>query len=82
MEQTIRLRVTIGDDHMVQLPDEVPTGEAEIIVLIPADVGRAAKAEARRLMFGRLRGQATIADDFDAPLPEEILSDFEGGTAP
>jgi hypothetical protein len=82
MEQAIRLRVTIGDDHMVHLPDEVPTGEAEIIVLIPADVGRAAKAEARRLMFGRLRGQATIADDFDAPLSEEILSDFEGGNAP
>ena len=35
--------------------------------------------EARRRMFGRLQGQATIADEFDAPLPEEILRDFEGG---
>jgi hypothetical protein len=33
-------------------------------------------------MFGRLRGQATIAEDFDAPLPEEILREFEGGDEP
>jgi hypothetical protein len=82
MEQAIRLRVTIGDDHLIHLPDEVPTGEAEIIVLIPAEASRSRKAEARRLMFGRLHGKATIAEDFDAPLPDEILSDFEGGTAP
>ena len=82
MEQAIRLRVTIGDDHLIHLPDEVPTGEAEIIVLMRGEAGGSRTAEARRLMFGRLRGKATIADDFDAPLPEEILSDFEGGSAP
>lgn len=26
--------------------------------------------------FGYARGSITIADDFDAPLPEEILADF------
>jgi hypothetical protein len=82
VEQAIRLRVTIGEDHTIHLPEEVPMGEAEVIVLMPAGAGRARRAEARRQMFGRLRGQATIADDFDAPLPEEILSDFEGGSSP
>ena len=76
------MRVTIGDDHIVHLPAEVPAGRAEIIVLMPAGADRARKAEARRSMFGRLQGKATIADDFDAPLPEEILRDFEGGDVP
>ncbi len=26
---------------------------------------------------GRGKGQVTIADDFDAPLPEDVLRDFE-----
>jgi hypothetical protein len=82
MDHAFRLRVTIGDDHTIRLPDEVPTGEAEIIVVMPADAARARKAEARRRMFGRLRGKATLADDFDAPLPDDILRDFEGGSTP
>lgn len=28
--------------------------------------------------FGALEGQGWIADDFDAPLPDEILAEFEG----
>lgn len=28
--------------------------------------------------FGALEGKGWIADDFDAPLPPEILSEFEG----
>ena len=86
MENAVRVRVTIGADHTVRLPDEVPVGEVELIVLFPtaapAEDDRASRAEARRQMFGRLRGQVTIADDFDAPLPEEILRDFEGGDEP
>jgi prevent-host-death family protein len=29
--------------------------------------------------LGAGRGLFTVPDDFDAPLPEEILKDFEGG---
>ncbi len=32
----------------------------------------------RRRTFGVLRGKISIADDFDAPLPDEILRAFEG----
>lgn len=28
--------------------------------------------------FGLCAGEFTVPDDFDAPLPEEILRDFEG----
>jgi len=30
--------------------------------------------------LGAFRGQMVISDDFDAPLPEEILDSFEGRT--
>ena len=86
MENAVRFRVTIGADRTVRLPDEIPIGEAEIIVLFPTtpvtDDDLARRTEARQKMFGRLRGQVTIAEDFHAPLPEELLKDFEGGDDP
>ncbi len=36
------------------------------------------KARMRFEQFGALRDVVQIADDFDAPLPEDILQDFEG----
>ena len=80
MEFAIRLRVTVREDHTVILPDEVPPGDAELIVLIAGnhEVDRVNRTAARASLFGRLRGRATIADDFDAPLPEQIIRDFEG----
>jgi prevent-host-death family protein len=32
----------------------------------------------RPIVFGLLKGKIHVADDFDAPLPEEILAEFEG----
>jgi prevent-host-death family protein len=34
--------------------------------------------EKRLIGFGALEGQGWIAEDFDAPLPDEILALFEG----
>ena len=37
------------------------------------------KNNSRRMAgFGALEGEGWIADDFDAPLPDEILAQFEG----
>jgi uncharacterized protein (DUF433 family) len=33
---------------------------------------------ARRIRCGVLQGRLTITDDFDAPLPPEVLAAFEG----
>lgn len=35
----------------------------------------------RRASLGLDRGRFTVPEDFDAPLPEEILAEFEGGEA-
>jgi prevent-host-death family protein len=34
--------------------------------------------EEPRRVLGAMRGQFTVPDDFDAPLPEEVLRLFEG----
>jgi hypothetical protein len=38
----------------------------------------ALKNEKRLIGYGALKGKGWIADDFDAPLPDEILAQFEG----
>jgi hypothetical protein len=32
----------------------------------------------RRIKFGVLRGKFKVPADFDAPLPADVLADFEG----
>jgi hypothetical protein len=38
------------------------------------------KPKSRPLGFAR--GEVWVADDFDAPLPDELLAEFYGGTVP
>ncbi|WP_394821571.1 hypothetical protein [Pendulispora albinea] len=42
MQNALKLTVEVGEDHVVKLPDEVPVGPVEIIVLmgVPAESGR------------------------------------------
>lgn len=32
----------------------------------------------RQVRFGVLKGKVVVAEDFDAPLPDELLAGFEG----
>ncbi len=66
--------------HLSRIAEDVAAGE-EIIVakagkpkmkLVPIDAGK------KKIKFGVLRGKIHIRDDFDAPLPPEILDAFEG----
>ncbi len=66
--------------HLSRIAEDVAAGE-EIIVakagkpkmkLVPIDAGK------KKIKFGVLRGKIHIRDDFDAPLPPELLDAFEG----
>jgi prevent-host-death family protein len=66
--------------HLSRLLERVEAGE-EIVI------GRAGRPVARLVPYrtdrtprqlGGWRGQVWIADDFDAPLPEELLRSFNG----
>jgi hypothetical protein len=56
-------------------PDQSPTMTTLFSPPNPED-------ERRQIRFGLLEGQGWIADDFDAPLPDEILAQFEGRDDP
>jgi hypothetical protein len=79
MQRAHKLQVNIGADHIVKLPSDVPEGPAEMIVIPRAASVPQEQAAARLAAMGRYQGEAFfIADDFDAPLPTELLSLFEG----
>jgi hypothetical protein len=76
--QAAKINVVIPEDHRLELklPDELPPGPAEVIVLV---VPKKETAPDRRALLGIDRGRVHIAADFDAPLPDEIQRAFEGG---
>jgi prevent-host-death family protein len=67
--------------HLSRLVEEVGEGEEIVIAKAGRPVARlvpVTQARARRKL-GWLKGKLTVPDDFDAPLPDEVLADFEGG---
>jgi prevent-host-death family protein len=68
--------------QLSRLMDAAAGGEEIIIVRAGKPVARlvplAPPAGGKRRVLGRLNGQFTIPDDFDAPLSEEELAAFEG----
>ena len=65
--------------HLSRLVEEVAKG-AEIVIA-KNGVPRAKLVplgSIRPLKFGVLKGKIRYPDDFDAPLPDEVLAQFEG----
>ena len=67
--------------RLSELVDQASRGETVIIAkagtplakLVPLSSG-----PKRKLVFGLMKGRISIADDFDAPLPDDLLAAFEG----
>ncbi len=67
--------------HLSKLIAKVEQGEEVIIARAGKPVARLTnlKPEKKPIVFGLLKGKLHVADDFDAPLPPEILAEFEDG---
>jgi prevent-host-death family protein len=65
--------------HLSRLLEEVRQGEEVVIAKAGKPVARlvAVNASPNRRRPGSARGQIWIAEDFDAPLPEDIQEFFE-----
>lgn len=63
-----------------KLIEAVSQGEEIVIARAGKPAARLVPIEAKRVVRrpGALKGKMRIADDFDAPLPDEILAAFEG----
>lgn len=66
--------------HLSRLVEQVAAGEEVVIARAGRPVARlvAVDAEPTPRRGGQWRGRVTIHDDFDDPLPPEILDAFEG----
>jgi prevent-host-death family protein len=67
--------------HLSRLIEEVREGGEIVIARAGRPVAKlvAITPQRKKRTLGLLAGQLTIPDDFDAPLPDDILADFEGG---
>ena len=65
--------------HLSRLLEQVAAGEEVIIAKAGKPVARLVPAANRntRRVLGSDKGDVWIAEDFDAPLPDEILAAFE-----
>lgn len=67
--------------HLSRLVDDAVRGEEIVIAKAGRPVARLIGFDVDRppRVPGLLKGKISVADDFDAPLPDEILQTFEGG---
>ncbi len=68
--------------HLSQLLDRVEKGEQIVISRAGRPVARLSPLTTQRRTPGRLKGKLRLADDFDAPLPPEVLAAFEADDKP
>jgi prevent-host-death family protein len=66
--------------HLSRLIDQAAAGEEIVIARAGRPVARLVKLEEqpRRRVLGLLRGRVEVSDDFNAPLPDDLLNLFEG----
>lgn len=65
--------------NLSELVDRAAAGEEVIIAKAGKPVARLVPLRVRERVPGRGKGAIRIADDFDAPLPEDVVRDFESG---
>ena len=67
--------------HLSKLVDEAGAGEEIIIARAGKPVAKLVAVRpttAQRRILGRLGGKLNVPDDYDDPLPDEVLASFEG----
>ena len=67
--------------RLSQLVDKAAAGEDGVIRRNGKPLVRLTRPDMstkRRIRFGLLKGKIIVSDDFDAPLPEDVLAGFEG----
>jgi hypothetical protein len=73
--QALKQEVYIGADHQLKItvPNNIPTGKSEIFLIFqtPNDL----QYKSKRILGGA-KGKIKMSEDFDAPLPDEILNGF------
>ncbi len=64
--------------HLSRLLQRVAAGEEIIIAKAGRPIARLVAVGGGSRLLGQDAGMFEVPDDFDAPLPGDVLSDFEG----
>jgi prevent-host-death family protein len=74
----IQVNIHEAKTHLSRLLRRVAGGEEIVIARAGRAVARLVPmGESKTRRLGTDQGAFTVPDDFDAPLPEEVLTDFE-----
>ena len=71
-----RLEVGVAQADLARLVEDVAAGEEVVLTIAGKPVARLVPCEPRQP--GLMRGTIWVAEDFDDPLPEEIMAAFRG----
>ena len=78
--QTVNIHA--AKTHLSRLLDAAAAGEEILIARAGRPVARLVPLQGapapQRRQLGRLAGRFTVPEDFDLPLPEDVLNGFEG----
>ncbi|AWK86142.1 type II toxin-antitoxin system Phd/YefM family antitoxin [Azospirillum thermophilum] len=81
-----RIPLSEADGHLAELVDRASRGEEIVFTrdgvpaarLVPVEDATGRDASHRERKLGLAKGRIWIADDFDAPLPDDLLKAFYG----
>lgn len=78
MDRTVNIHE--AKTHLSRLVEQAAAGEEIIIAKAGKPVARLVPLEARPRpkRLGLLKGKVRVPDDFDDPLPDDVLAAFEG----
>ena len=73
------LNIHAAKTHFSRLIDDVVEGGEVVIAKAGKPVARLVPIEkTAKRKLGLLKGRLTIPEDFDAPLPDDVIAAFEG----
>lgn len=77
--KTQTVNVSEAKAHLSRLLEQVKSGDEVFITKGGNPIARVSRIRENKskIRFGVLKGKVTISDDFDAPLPENLLMEFE-----
>src|ERR1700681_4375977 len=81
----VEVNIHQAKTHFSRLLQRVAAGEEVVIARAGVPVARLVAVEPKKPKvrpLGFARGEVWVADDFDAPLPDDMLAEFYGGTVP
>jgi prevent-host-death family protein len=81
--RAMQLNLYDAKTRLSELVEAASQGEEVIIAKAGRPLARLGPVESARkpVRLGLMKGRIRIGKDFDAPLPESVLRDFEGGDA-